>query len=80
MTEEINITEHKFVPKHTKLSEEERTNLLKELKTTAIKLPKIIISDPAIKTLEAKVGDIIKIERNSVTAGTSTYYRRVING
>jgi DNA-directed RNA polymerase subunit H len=80
MTEEFKIAEHKFVPQHSKLSEDERTKLLEALNTTAIKLPNILLTDSAIKTLEPHVGDIIKIERVSPTTGNTIFYRRVING
>ena len=35
--------------------------------------------NPAIEELSVKEGDIIKIERQSATAGQSLFYRRVVN-
>jgi DNA-directed RNA polymerase subunit H len=43
-------------------------------------LPKISRKDPAIEHLDAKEGDIIRIERESLTAGKTVYYRGVVNG
>ncbi|PIN81065.1 DNA-directed RNA polymerase subunit H, partial [Candidatus Woesearchaeota archaeon CG10_big_fil_rev_8_21_14_0_10_30_7] len=42
-------------------------------------LPKILVDDPMIQLLNAKDGDVIKIERNSLTAGKTIFYRRVVN-
>lgn len=41
------------------------------------KLPKIKKTDPALPE-GADIGNIIKITRNSSTAGTSLYYRVVV--
>jgi DNA-directed RNA polymerase subunit H len=43
-------------------------------------LPKIKMSDPAVKEIGAKPGDIIKIIRESETAGQSEFFRLVIEG
>ncbi len=70
---------HVLVPKHTKLSEKEKEELFKKYNITIRELPKILISDPAIRHLNPKENDVIKIERNSITAGKSVFYRGVIN-
>ncbi len=74
----INITKHILVPKHTKLSEKEKKELFEKYNLIAIKLPKIKKNDAAIANLNAKPGDVIKIERESPTAGKSVYYRGVV--
>ncbi len=71
------IAEHVLVPKHEVLPPEEAEKLLKRLGVTADKLPYIHPSDPMVKRLNAKVGDIIKITRRSETAGEAVYYRVV---
>ncbi|MBI5066078.1 DNA-directed RNA polymerase subunit H [Candidatus Woesearchaeota archaeon] len=77
MTEKkFEITQHRLVPKHSVLSEKEVTTLLKNYSLKD--LPKMHLTDPIIETLKAKEGDIIRIERNSLTAGKSVFYRRVI--
>lgn len=74
----FNILEHVYVPKHEILSKEEAEALLKKYNITPSQLPSILISDPVVKAIGAKVGDIIKITRPSETSGTSIYYRCVV--
>jgi DNA-directed RNA polymerase subunit H len=40
-------------------------------------LPKILKTDAAIRELDAKPGDVIKVVRVSPTAGESVFYRVV---
>ncbi|MGC9132972.1 MAG: DNA-directed RNA polymerase subunit H [Nanopusillaceae archaeon] len=74
----MDITKHYFVPKHELLTEEEKQELLKKYNIKLSDLPRIKLSDPAIKNLGAKPGDIVRIIRNSPTAGVSAYYRVVV--
>ncbi len=76
----FNIEEHELVPKHIKLTEEEKNKLLNELNISLRQLPMILASDPMAKKLDAKPGDIIKIIRKSPTAKESIYYRVVVHG
>jgi len=78
LEKEINILKHKLVPKHIILKDEEKKELLEKLKILPEQLPKIITTDPVAKALGAKEGDIIKIIRNSPTAGVAIYYRLVV--
>ncbi len=41
-------------------------------------LPRIYKDDAALKLLGAEKGDVVKIIRDSLTAGQSVYYRRVV--
>jgi len=75
---EYDVLKHELVPKHIILTEEEKKELLEKLNITPKQLPKILISDPVVKAIGAKKGDIIKIIRKSVTAGESIYYRVVV--
>lgn len=68
------------MPKHILINENERDELLKKYGITLNNLPRIISNDPAIKELNAKPGDVIKIVRTSMTAGESIYYRVVSKG
>jgi len=69
---------HYLVPKHEVMSEEEVKDLLEKLNITKEQLPKILESDPMVKLIGAKVGDVIKITRKSHTAGETIYYRLVV--
>ncbi len=71
--------DHALIPEHVKLSEKEKNELYKKYNVTPRELPKIFISDPAIRHLDAKENDIIMIKRKSPTAGESVFYRGVIN-
>ncbi len=77
---EFNILSHKLVPKHEVLSEKEKEELLKKYGITLRQLPRILASDPIVKMLNAKPGDVIRIRRRSPTAGESIYYRVVVRG
>ena len=60
------------------MSEKEVEELLKKYGITKDKLPKILASDPVIKAIGAKVGDVIEITRKSPIAGQTKYYRVVV--
>ena len=77
---DINIRKHMLVPEHSKLNKKEIQELLEKYNLALNELPKILLTDPAIEKLNVKPGDIIKITRDSPTAGISIYYRVVING
>lgn len=79
MTKEVDINKHSFVPKHVKLEEKEKEELLKKYNVSAKQLPRISKKDAAIKDLQLKAGDVIKIMRKSPTAGETVFYRVVIN-
>ncbi len=70
---------HSLLPEHIKLSEKQKNDLYKKYSVTPKELPKIFISDPAIRHLDAKENDVIMIKRKSPTAGESIFYRGVIN-
>jgi len=83
MAKEIDITKHFLVPKHEKATEEEIKQLCERLGFKSVEelkkaLPKIKKDDPAIRHLDVKPGDIIKIIRKSPTAGETIYYRVVV--
>ncbi|MBI4918650.1 DNA-directed RNA polymerase subunit H [archaeon] len=76
-TKKFEINKHRLVPKHNLLSEKEVSQLSKQYSIKDI--PKILVTDPAVEELKAKEGDLIKIERESLTAGRTLFYRRVVN-
>lgn len=67
-----------LVPKHEVLNANEAKRILESYAITLEELPKIKITDPGIKKLDVKIGDIIKITRKSPTGGEALYYRVVI--
>ena len=77
--EKFNVETHELVPKHIKVSEKEKEELLKKYHISGRELPRMLDTDPAIQKLGTKDGDIVKIIRKSPTAGESIFYRRVTN-
>lgn len=77
---EENILEHELVPKHELLTKEEALKVLRELGIRPEQLPWIRASDPIVKLLGAKPGDIVRVARKSPTAGVSIAYRFVVVG
>lgn len=77
---EVDITKHELVPKHTLLNDKEKDELLKKYGIVLRQLPRMLASDPLVKLLNCKVGDVIKIMRKSETAGDTEYYRVVVKG
>lgn len=77
MVKSIDVLEHDLVPKFKVLSGEEKKQVLERFKTTDEKLPKILESDPVVKKLGAKEGDVLEIVRSSDVSGDSLYYRIV---
>ncbi|KAL6947678.1 DNA-directed RNA polymerases II 24 kDa polypeptide (RNA polymerase II subunit 5) [Hanseniaspora osmophila] len=71
----VNITHHDLVPKHIKLSVEEKQELLKRYRLKESQLPRIQRMDPVALYLGLKRGEIVKIIRNSETSGRYASYR-----
>ena len=76
----VDVSKHVLIPKHVVLSQNEKADLLTRYNITVASLPRILTIDPAIVSLSAKEGDVIKIQRKSPTAGESTFYRVVVSG
>ncbi|MBR9679489.1 MAG: DNA-directed RNA polymerase subunit H [Candidatus Altiarchaeota archaeon] len=72
------LIEHKWAPKHRKLTDEEIEKLLKQRGITKWQLPKITESDPMVMLVGGRPGDVLEITRTSETAGLTKYYRVVI--
>ena len=76
----FNLFEHVMVPKHEIVADQERQEILQKYKVHPYQLPYINVSDPAVKAIGAKPGDIVKVIRESQTAGTYFAYRYVVEG
>ena len=59
MGKKFNVLNHEIVPLHIKLSKEEARKILGELGLRPSDLPWILASDPAVKAIGAKPGDIV---------------------
>ncbi len=66
---------HVLQPKYSILSKEEAKKMLEKYNIDKFQLPKIKLKDPSLPK-NAKVGDIIKIERK--IENKKTYYYRVV--
>jgi DNA-directed RNA polymerase subunit H len=74
----LEIDKHELVPKHILLVEREKEELLQKYGISLRQLPRISIEDPAVKDLNGKIGDVVKIIRKSFTAGEALYYRVIV--
>jgi DNA-directed RNA polymerase subunit H len=68
---------HILQPKHTKLSQKESEEILKNLNVSKSQLPKIISTDAALPE-GCVAGEMIKIERKEEDDSIITYYRVVV--
>lgn len=68
---------HTLVPEFRILSEGEKEEVLRRFSTREENLPKIHSSDPVVKKIGAKAGELLEIKRKSEVAGQSIYYRLV---
>lgn len=81
----FNILNHEMVPEHRLVGQGEADKILKKFGITKEQLPKIKLSDPAIRVLEATLkekegiqeGMIVEIKRNSKTSEKFTAYRLI---
>lgn len=74
----FNIFKHELVPNHEILSAEKAKELLEKYHIEPHQLPRIKTSDVAVIAIGAKPGNIIKITRESPTAGKHVAYRLVV--
>ncbi|MCX6803704.1 MAG: DNA-directed RNA polymerase subunit H [Candidatus Diapherotrites archaeon] len=69
---------HYLVPEHVLIKKEKVAELMASLGIKKDALPRIEKLDSEAKKLQAEKGDVVKIIRDSITAGQSVYYRRVV--
>jgi DNA-directed RNA polymerase subunit H len=72
------VFKHELVPKHVLLSAEETKQVLDRYHIKPFQIPYIKSTDPAVRAIGAKPGDIVKVIRKSATAGESDFYRYVV--
>lgn len=73
----IDIQDHMLVPTHEIMTEEEIADEFSDVEYDFKDLPKIRSDDPVVKAIDAKVGDVLRITRESQTAGVFVTYRIV---
>ena len=73
----IDIQDHILVPTHEIMTEDEIADEFSDVEYDFKNLPKIRSEDPVVKAIEAKPGDILRITRESQTAGVFVTYRIV---
>jgi len=78
MGKKIDVLKHELVPEHIILSDKEAKEVLEKYNVSIDQLPKIFDTDPVVRAIGAKPGQIIKIIRRSPTAKKSIAYRVVI--
>ena len=61
------------------MSKKDVKEVLEKYNVTKGQLPKIFSNDPVVKRINADPGDILKITRESQTAGKSIFYRVVVS-
>jgi DNA-directed RNA polymerase subunit H len=74
----FDLFQHRLVPKHEILSEEEKAELLLKYRVQPYQLPQISSLDPTVKAIGAKPGDILRVIRKSPTAGEHLAFRYVV--
>ncbi len=74
----FDLFEHLLVPRHEILEEKEKEQLLTQLRVHPYQLPQISSSDPAVKAIGAKPGELLRVIRKSPTAGEHIAYRYVV--
>ncbi|MBD3407673.1 MAG: DNA-directed RNA polymerase subunit H [Candidatus Lokiarchaeota archaeon] len=70
---------HELVPEHTIADSDEVDLVLDHYGIDKPHLPRIRRDDPAVRVLGARTGQVIRVERDSATAGRTYYYRLVID-
>jgi DNA-directed RNA polymerase subunit H (RpoH/RPB5) len=73
---QLNVLNHRLVPKHTKLTEEEKVALYQKLNIEEdAQLPEISRFDPVAKTMFLRPGEVCRITRFDKISYTNDYYR-----
>ncbi|MDX1611777.1 MAG: DNA-directed RNA polymerase subunit H [Candidatus Thermoplasmatota archaeon] len=70
MPMQFDVLQHEYVPRSEILSEEEVEELLERLGIRKEQLPKLRDIDPVTIAMGGRPGDVVKITRDSLTAGT----------
>ena len=72
------VSTHFLIPKHELLTKEEAGEALARFNASPGQFPYVLATDPIAKETGARPGDFVRITRMSETAGSSVYYRYVV--
>jgi DNA-directed RNA polymerase subunit H len=75
----FDLFEHEMVPPHIIAEDSEIQMVLDHYGINKTHLPRIQVKDPAARVLGARPGQVVRVERESPTAGSTYYYRLVID-
>ncbi|MCJ7429572.1 MAG: DNA-directed RNA polymerase subunit H [Candidatus Nanohaloarchaeota archaeon QJJ-5] len=75
----MDVEAHQMVPEHEKLDEDEVETLLEAYNIEKDDLPAMERTDAVAKQKGFEPGDVVKITRDSPTAGETVYYRHVVD-
>jgi DNA-directed RNA polymerase subunit H (RpoH/RPB5) len=75
----FDLFDHEMVPAHVIAEDSEIQMVLDHYGINKTHLPRIQVRDPAARVLGARPGQVIRVERDSPTAGRTYYYRLVID-
>ena len=73
----MEIQDHMLVPKHEIMTTEELSDVFSDVEYSIKDLPKIKSTDPVVIAIKAEPGDVLRITRESQTAGVFVTYRIV---
>ena len=73
----IDIQDHMLVPKHEIMTDDEISDEFSDVDYDFKDLPKIKSNDPVVKAIGAEAGNVLRITRDSQTAGVFVTYRIV---
>ncbi len=72
------VSTHLLIPRHELLTRDEAEQITNQSNASPSQFPYLLATDPVAKEIGAKPGDFVKITRKSESAGTSIYYRFVV--
>jgi DNA-directed RNA polymerase subunit H len=75
----VDVSQHELVPEHEVVEDDALDDVLDEYDIKRTDLPKIKRTDPAMDDVDAEVGDVVQIVRDSRTTDRAVTYRLVID-
>ena len=73
----IDLIQHRYVPKHTLLTPEQKAEVLRTYESNEELYPKLLKNDPCARYYGMKPGDMVKVERYYENYGEYVIYRMV---